>query len=148
MRNVAAKSLCVFIALITMLSFSGCSALDDHASKEDIFSIVNEHYEMLIECINSNDFSAVERLKAIKEVDVTDDCVDFYCGGSGFGSATFYVGFYYTDTDDMRAVWCAPAPEEELSPADGGYLWKEAEGDNQYYVEPIREHFYYYEASF
>ena len=74
--------------------------------------------------------------------------MDFSCGGVGIGSATTYVGFYYTPDHNISAVWCAPSSPDSMTPLGNGYEWQEPNGDNRYYTEHICGNFYYYEASF
>ena len=144
------------LAVVVMLSASGCGSLiflamvafgDDSESKEDIITFVEQHQEELLLCIEQNDFTSLDQYSIIKEIDVNEDHIEFYCGGRGFGSETFYCGFYYsTFYDDWCAVWCAPSGR--LVPEGSGYSWQEEQGDNRYYVEKIFDHFFYYEADF
>lgn len=81
-------------------------------------------------------------------INADEKLVEFSCGGAGIGSATSYVGFYYSPNDDMNELWCAPPFFSSLTPSGNGFEWHEQNGDNSYYTEHICEHFYYYEASF
>ncbi|MBQ6274724.1 MAG: hypothetical protein IJK63_10955 [Oscillospiraceae bacterium] len=124
----------------------------DHAERDMIFTYVREHEGVLLDCIEKEDFSSVENDALIRKISVSDDCIDFLCGGDGFGSETAYWGFYYSEKDDMTALWCAHPADQRLERSGEGYLWKEAwydpRGDNTYYTEWICGHFYYYEMSF
>ena len=124
------------------------AASDDRADKTEVFEFVQEKEYELLEAIESGDFSAFENKGFIKNIDATEPAVDFSCGGAGFGSATSYVGFYYSPDNSMTAVWCAPPSEGSLVPSGDGFLWQEPDGDNRYYTEHICGNFYYYEASF
>lgn len=155
------KGLCLLLTVITLFSLSGCSETwgsavflflvatgDDRADKEDIFDFVRENEDALRKAIEAGDYSAFEHQGFIKDVSADESVVEFSCGGAGVGSGTAYVGFYYTPDNNMTALWCAPSSADSLKPFDGGYMWTEENGDNQYYTEKIRENFYYYEASF
>lgn len=160
------KITCLLLAVVLAVSLCGCESvekmvksavflfvifttdMDDRASKEDIFQFVTENETQLLQAIKDGDFSDYEEQGFIQNIDDNGNHVDFYCGGAGFASETDYVGFYYSSTNDMAAVWCAPYSAQSLSPSGDGYFWKEAEGDNRYYVEMICDHFYYYEASY
>ena len=135
----------LFLAVCLLLT--GCISLDDRAEKSSIFRFVQEKQELLAQCMEIGSFDKVTVFKTVQKVDVYEDHVDFYCGGAGFGPATAYCGFFYTETGNMGAVWCAPGAEY-LTPSGAGYLWEEKDGDNRYYVEQICEYYYYYEASF
>lgn len=142
------KTVMILAAAILLLAVLAGAPLDGRADKESIFRLVTEKQQVLLDCIEKNDFSQLRWSLSIREIDVNDDHVDFGCGASGFGSETAYRGFFYVQNDDLHAVWCAP-PRDQILSADGdGYMWTEAEGDNTYYVEKICDHFYYYEATF
>ena len=154
------KGLSLLLAVAMLFSLSGCSDMfggaillfmtvtNDRADKDVIFAFVCENEAELLQAIESGNFSAFENQGFIQTIDVTNTVVDFYCGGAGFGSSTSYVGFYYTPTNDMTAIWCAPASANSLRPSGSGFEWREENGDNRYYTEKICENFYYYEASF
>lgn len=155
------KSICVLLVVAMMFSLCGCSDLlaavgilavimtsDDRADKDEIFVFVRDHESQLLSAIEKDDFTEFENQGFIKDIDADEDAVDFSCGGAGMGSATAYVGFYYTPSHDMTAVWCAPYSEASLSPSGNGFLWQEPDSDNRYYTEQICGCFYYYEASF
>ncbi len=155
------KGLCLLLAALMLFSLSGCSDIlsgafflflvatgDDRADKDEVFDFVSENEEELLKAIEGGDYSAFENQGFIKDIDVDETVVDFSCGGAGIGSATSYVGFYYTPENDMAAVWCAPSSASSLTPSGNGFEWQEPNGDNRYYTEHICGNFYYYEASY
>ena len=155
------KGLCLLLAALMLFSLSGCSDIldgafflflvatgDDSADKDEVFDFVSENEEELLKAIEAGDYSAFENQGFIKDIDVDKTVVDFSCGGAGIGSATSYVGFYYTPENDMAAVWCAPSSASSLTPSGNGFEWQEPNGDNRYYTEHICGNFYYYEASY
>ncbi len=155
------KGLCLLLVVSMMFTLTGCSDIiggavflflvatgDDRADKDDVFDFVSENEEALLKAIENGDYSAFENQGIIKKIDADETVVVFSCGGSGIGSATSYVGFYYTPENDMVALWCAPLYATSLAPSGNGFEWQEANGDNRYYTEHICGHFYYYEASF
>ena len=122
------------------------------SEKERIIRYVETHESLLLSCIEQNDFSPVEKDAILQEIRIWENCIDFRCGGAGFGPETSYWGFYYSEKYNMTAV-SGPLPAGQLFQKSGsGYLWKESwydpNGDNSYYAEQIGEHFYYYEMSF
>lgn len=119
---------------------------DDGASERQIKSFVQKHEEEILSCIEQGDYSALDQYDIIKKIDPDGASIDFYCGGSGFASQTNYCGFYYSSSDNLRAIWCAHPGE--LVPHEDGYFVQEDEGDNYYYVENICGHFYYYYSHF
>jgi len=68
--------------------------------------------------------------------------IDFDCGGTGFGSAMTYYGFYFTE-DNLPIGW--DGEEVDLQHKGDGWTYKEGDSDNIYYTERIRDHWYYYE---
>lgn len=143
------------ITVIIVLSLSGCASMffliltaigDDRADKDEIIDFVTLNEESLREAIENDDYYEFENQGFIKEIDADETVVDFYCGGAGMGPATAYVGFYYSQDNDMTAIWCAPPPNSILDSLGKGYEWMEPNGDNQYYVEQICDNFFYYEA--
>lgn len=158
------RLLCLLLTGTLLFSLSACvgvkdlwggafflfliAASDDRADKENIAAFVETHQDELLTCIQTHDYSALEKYKMIKSIDVGNGAVEFSCGGAGVGSGTAYCGFYYTAENDMTAVWCAPSSADALTPCGNGFVWHETHGDNRYYTENICEYFFYYEASF
>ena len=134
-------AVCALCAAVVLLSFL-------RTDRDCIVRFVESNQDLLSTCVESGDYSAVERHLLIREINVEADHVDFRCGASGFGSQTSYRGFFYSEKGDMYAVWCAPPEGSQLIRNGDGFFWEESEGDNRYYVEEICEGFYYYEASF
>lgn len=156
------KILCVLVIFCMLFAFVGCSDKllgaslffflaatgDDRADKDDVMGFVCENEEELLKAVEDGDFSAFENKGFIKDIDADETVVEFSCGGAGIGSATSYVGFYYTPENDMFAVWCAPSSDNSLIPSGTGFEWRDQNGDNWYYTEHICGNFYYYEASY
>ena len=137
----------VLLALLILVLTSCRIPLDDRESKKTVIEYVNDNTDLILKSIKSGDYSEIEKSDIIKKIDEREDCIDFFCGGSGFGSATIYGGFFYSPNDDMYAIWCA-SPRDSLSPRGKGYYWEEPYGDNYYYVEKICDNIFYYYAHF
>lgn len=155
------KLLCIILCIIMLFSLTGCAEIfggtlfailaannDDRADKDEIIEFVIENEEKLITAIENNDFSDFENKGFIKDISVNDDVIDFSCGGAGFGSATSYVGFYYTPNNDISDFLYAPPSTDELISVGNGFEWNEENGDNRFYTESICDNFYYYELSY
>ena len=52
-----------------------------------------------------------------------------------------------SEKDDLCAVRLG-APGDQLKEHENGFLYIEEDGDNRYYVEPLGNHYFYYEAHF
>lgn len=160
------KILCMLLAFVMIFSLSGCVCTIDeavssavflffcatdsggYADKDEIISFVCENEEALRSAVEENDFSGFENKGIVEDVSCDSNGVEFSCGGAGMGPETFYTGFFYTQANDMTAVWCAPSSSAYLKESGDGYEWKEQQGDNRYYTQKICENFYYYEAEY
>ena len=143
----------VLILIIAFISFIIWfdSMISDNLSKKEIFELVNENYDIILNDIIENDFTDTEKLKGIKEVYSDTEVIDVYCGGTGIGSATSYYGFYYSPDGLPKDAWCGSnfgRTADELTPEGKGFAIKNSNDDNYYYTEKIRDNFYYYEAHF
>ena len=120
--------------------------------KERIIRYVKKHEGLLLRYIEKRDDDILKNQPIIEQIRTNDTYIDFSCGGSGFGSETSYWGFYYSESDDLSALCPASSSKQELRKSGNGYVWEESwqnpRGDNTYYVEPIVDHFYYYELTF
>jgi len=143
--------LVVFIILAILIYYAPAVFLfihtnsSDNLSKSEIFKLVEKNEDILLGDISANNFNDSSEIKGIVDVNIEEEIINFYCGGYGMGPSTGYYGFYYTEDDNMTAIWCSGSPLKQ----DGkGYSWEEDDGDNRYYTEKICDNFYYYEAHF
>ena len=139
------KTLCLLLALLLCL-LPACS--HNLTDKESILRVYSEQEENFVAAAQSGDFSELEKLRGVQKVYVWEDYVDIQCGGSGFGPSTSYYGIFYSEADDLLAVDVAMGRAEELQPEGDGYWYRESDGDNRYSVEPLGNHYFYYEAHF
>ena len=147
------KRAVIFVLVIMLcLSFAGCN---DELSKEDVFSLVNDNKDTILQDVSEGDFSDCKKIAEIKEITKYDNFVEFYCGGKGMGGETSYCGFYYFANDDLQAVLDELAQliggadtDVEFTVDCNGYIWRAAEGDNSLYVEKIDNNLYYYYQSY
>ena len=100
--------------------------------------------------IDNELLESVLNKKPIQEISRHEEGVSFYCGGTGFGSATSYYGFYYSFDGSPKDYWCGTSfgSPGQLKPDGDGFSIKNSNDDNCYYTEKIRDNFYYYEAHF
>ena len=141
MKKVIACLLSVFI-LIVLVS---CSK--NLTDKNDIISVFRKNEGRFVEASESGEYKNLETIKGIQKVIVWEDYVDIECGGSGLGSSTHYYGIFFSLTDDLCAIDVA-GPADELVEDGNGYRYRQQNGDNEYYVEPLGNHYFYYEAHF
>lgn len=115
------------------------------AVKASILSIYTENEQIFAEAAASGDFSLLSKVKGVTEVYQKRDCVDIYCHGTGIAPSSSTFGIFYSAEDNLWAVYGLPQ-DGELVPVGNGYRYRQPSGDNQYYVEPLSGHFYYYET--
>ena len=65
-------------------------------SKGEIFNIVEENHEALIDYIQTGNLEYANEIKGIESVSSNEKFIEFNCGGKGMGSETSYWGFYYS----------------------------------------------------
>ncbi len=124
--------------------------LSENLSKNEIYSLVNENYNVILEDISENNYFDTKAIKGVKEVYSDTEVIEVYCGGSGMGSATNYYGFYYSPDNQPKTTWCGTdfGDVSSLNIDGNGFSIKYSNDDNCYYTEKIRDNFYYYEAHF
>ena len=138
------KTVCL-IVLLAICFLSACS--DGLTSKEDVVKLYTKNEERFEKAAATGNFPDLEKIKGVAKVLVWDDYVDIQCGGAGFGPSTHYYGIFYSEADNLCAIDVA-GPAAELTADGDGYRYKQSDGDNEYYVEPLGNHYFYYEAHF
>ncbi|MBQ2941987.1 MAG: hypothetical protein IJD97_07125 [Clostridia bacterium] len=120
----------------------------DKSPKEQIFKIVNNNVQTLISDIARQDFSNSMAVRGIENVTVLEQGIDFYYGGKGIAPSSQEYGFYYTEDDLPKAIWCGVKYCDESLLVEDGNGYSADFQHNYYYTEKIRDNFYYYEAHF
>lgn len=120
------------------------------SKKDKILRLVNNNLNFLNQCVENKDYDKIYKIKEVKRIRryyVSDDeiYIDFYCYGFGIVPSSVYYGFYYVSDDEPMGF---QGVSVKLEPYGDGWKWKEVNGDNAYYTEKIKDHWYYYEASF
>ena len=138
------KVLCLIVLIISCF-LSACS--NNPTSKESIENIYKENETLFVNVASAGNFSDLEKISGVQKVLICDDYTDIRCDSSGLGSNTHYYGIFYSETDNLCAIDVA-GPLDELVEDGSGYRYKQSDGDNEYYVEPFGNHYFYYEAHF
>ena len=137
--------LCIIALMMTACLLSAC--FNNLTSKESIEELYTKNEILFADAASSGNFADLEKISGVNEVLVQDGYVDIRCGGSGLGSSTHYYGIFFSETDDLCSVIFS-GPRDELVEDGDGYRYKQTDGDNEYYVEPLGNHYFYYEAHF
>lgn len=139
------------VAIIVALAMCGiiigflCSR--NLTGKGAIVRLYQRNEDIFLQAAATGDYSAVERIISVRDVDMMDTYVAISCGGSGLGAGTNYYGIFYYEGEDLCAV-DVDASGGRFVESDDGYLYHEENGDNRFYVEPLGNHYFYYEAHF
>ncbi len=138
----------VLLCLLIMTCIVLSSCADNLISKKQIFTLVEQNYKFLQQCIDESDPDRALTVKGIKDnrVNEEEEYVRFDCGATGIVPASSYYGFYYSPADIPLAVDVTVT--DNLTPQNNGWGWKEPDGDNIYYTERIMDCWYYYESHF
>lgn len=136
----------IFVAGIVLLNV----LFSNNLSKRQIINLIEKNSATILQDISEDDFSDSLKIKGLESVRAYDGVVDFRCGGSGFGSATSYYGFYYSPDNEPAGFFAGTSISGsfELKPDGDGYSYQEENSDNRFYTEKITDCFYYYESHF
>ena len=135
--------------LALVLALGRLTAGDGLTRRDAVVAMFKSNETQFLEAARQQDFKALESIDGVMEVSVDGSCVDIFCGGAGFGPSTHYYGIFYSGQDDLCAVSIACCSSADQLTADGaGYRCRQPGGDNEYYVEPLGHHYYYYEAHY
>ena len=147
----------LILVFYSLMMLSGCFANDETSFGSLKKSFLHD-YDVINSAVENEQYYSAASLSWIKQVDVNDGYVDYYCGGSGMGSQTNYTGFFYTPNDDPLAMWRANDPDlytmtasDFVETADG-WEYRESDhksgGDNYYFVRKLAPCYYYYYLHF
>ncbi len=141
-------SIILIVAVSAITFFLAKNIFFDKSIKEQIFEIVNDNAQTILSDIAEHDFTDSMSIGKIEDVSVLEQGVDFYCGGKGIAPSSQDYGFYYTEDDLPKAIWCGVKYCDDSLLIEDGDGYSTDYQHNYYYTEKIRDNFYYYEAHF
>ena len=141
-------SIILSVVVLVIASFLVKNIFFDKSIKEQIFEIVNDNAQTILADIEEQDFTDSMSVGKIEDVSVLEQGVDFYCGGKGIAPSSQDYGFYYTEDDLPKAIWCGVKYCDDSLLVEDGDGYSTDYQHNYYYTEKIRDNFYYYEAHF
>jgi len=141
-------SIILIVAVLAITFFLAKNIFFDKSIKEQIFEIVNDNAQTILSDIAEQDFTDSLSIGKIEDVTVLEQGIDFYCGGKGIVPSSQYYGFYYTEDDLPKAIWCGVKYCDDSLLIEDGSGYSTDFHHNYYYTERIRDNFYYYEAHF
>ena len=148
------RKLAVIIAMMLILLFTlggccliPCCGLHD---RESVVAMYRENEETFIHAAETGEFLSLKEIGGCENVSVQEDHVQIPCGGVGAGSGASYYGIFYSESDDLFAVKVSIGYSKGLVPQESGFLFRSpVPGSNKsYYVEPLGNHYFYYEAHY
>ena len=138
----------LIIVLLVIAIFLIKNIFFNKSTKEQIFEIVNDNVQTILSDIKEQAFSDSLTIKKIEDVTILEQGIDFYCGGKGIAPSSQEYGFYYTEDDLPKAIWCGVKYCDDSLLVEDGKGYSTNYQHNYYYTEKIRDNFYYYEAHF
>ena len=128
-----------------LLCLPSCRGL---TGRDQIIRLYRKNEAAFSRAAETGDFAPLAEIDGVQRVRTEERCVHILCGGIGAGSGTAYFGIFYAASDDLLAVRVSLGTAEELQPEGEGFLYvSPVRGSNKrYYLEPLGNHFFYYEA--
>ena len=136
------------VVILAISVFVAKNIFFDKSIKQQIFEIVNDNAQTILTDIEEHNFTDSMNIGKIEDVTVLEQGVDFYCSGKGIVPSSLDYGFYYTEDDLPKAIWCGVKYCDDSLLVEDGDGYSTDYQHNYYYTEKIRDNFYYYEAHF
>ena len=135
------------LLIVLFVSMVGCRRQEK--AKEDIFRLVNENYDRILQACQEKDVEMLCDIEGIQEIAIEDGYVLAYCQGEGIAPSSRDYGFYYSEENRPIAVSYSLEIEcgtKDLIPEGDGYQYYDA-GLNGYYTEQIKDNLYFYSVA-
>lgn len=133
------------LMMAMLLLLTGC--MNRGAKKAEIIAFYRQNESVFHQAAASGDFSAVAELEGVEDVYEADAYVQIYCHYAGIVPSSSYFGLYYSPADDLRPGR-SDIPADALVPDGDGFRWQQHDGDNQYQVVPLGNHYFYFDEAY
>ena len=136
------------LGAILILLLAACSR--NLTDKSRIISLFQKNESTFLSAVETGDFSAVSRLRGIREITTRGDEgeIEFFCGGRGLVPASSYYGILYIPDAEDRELSQVFGDSPDWSAEGEGCRYRQTDGDNEFYYEPLGHGFFYYEEHF
>lgn len=136
------------LGAILVLLLAACSR--NLTDKSRIISLFRKNESTFLSAVETGDFSAVSRLRGIREISTRGDEgeIEFFCGGRGLVPASSYYGILYIPGAEDAELSQVFGDSPEWSAEGEGCRYRQTDGDNEFYYEPLGHGFFYYEEHF
>ncbi len=136
------------LGAILILLLAACSR--NLTDKSRIISLFRKNESTFLSAVETGDFSAVSRLRGIREITTRGDEgeIEFFCGGRGLVPASGYYGILYIPDAEDRELSQVFGDSPGWSAEGEGCRYRQTDGDNEFYYEPLGHGFFYYEEHF
>lgn len=130
------------LGAILVLLLAACSR--DLTDKSRIISLFRKNESTFLSAVETGDFSAVSRLRGIREISTRGDEgeIEFFCGGRGLVPASSYYGILYIPGAEDRELSQVFGDSPEWSAEGEGCRYRQTDGDNEFYYEPLGHGFF------
>ncbi len=161
---MAKKLCCLLLSLFLLMLPMGCYCclegallfglmieIDEHTpgnltDRDSVADLYRENEEAFRKAAETGSFEDLKDIFGVSNVYVKSDCVDIYCGGTGIAPSSSYYGIFYSEADDPFALY-EPVTPDNPRPEGRGYSFSDS-ARNTFYVEPLGNHYFYYEAHY
>lgn len=142
------KRILFILGAILILLLAACSR--NLTDKSRIISLFRKNESTFLSAVETGDFSAVSRLRGIREITTRGDEgeIEFFCGGRGLVPASSYYGILYIPDAEDRELSQVFGDSPGWSAEGEGCRYRQTDGDNEFYYEPLGHGFFYYEEHF
>ena len=142
------KRTLLLLGAILVLLLAACSR--ELTDKSRIIAQFRKNESTFLSAAETGDFSAVSRLRGIREITPRGDEgeIEFYCGGRGLVPASSYYGILFIPGAQDAELSQVFGASTEWSAEGEGYRYRQTDGDNDFYYEPLGHGFFYYEEHF
>jgi hypothetical protein len=142
------KRTLLLLGAILVLLLAACSR--ELTDKSRIIALFRKNESTFLSAAETGDFSAVSRLRGIREITPRGDEgeIEFYCGGRWLVPASSYYGILFIPGAEDAELSQVFGASPEWSAEGEGYRYRQTDGDNDFYYEPLGYGFFYYEEHF
>ena len=139
------KILAFFLIVFLIFALAGCGT----TPKDDIFSIVEKNYDVILKACEEKDVDALLSINGITQVNIVDDYVIVFCKAEGISVSSQDYGFYYSEDNSPVTIDCNQdivCKADGLTPEETGYQC--IVDGNTFYTEHIKGNIYFYSNAY
>ncbi len=139
------KSLAFILIVSLIFVLTGCRK----APKEDVFSLVENKYDIIAAACEKKDSNALLDIDGVTKVEIVDGYIIVLCKTTGISVSSQDYGFYYSENNSPITVDCnldIVCRAGALTPEGNGFQC--VVSGNTFYTEHIKGNIYFYSNSY